>query len=97
MLVKNEFFHRDVTLFRGGYANNKTNLTGFCDEGYTGNACATCETGWGKFGSNFLTFWEKLTLQGSEECLNCSSNSSYYIKLFFLLALQLTLIILNIL
>lgn len=30
---------------------NETDLTGHCNEGYTGNVCGVCEPGWGKFGN----------------------------------------------
>jgi len=49
-------FHKQILnhYYRGGQVGNLTNLTGFCDTGYTGNACATCEDGWGKFGSKIF-------------------------------------------
>ena len=48
--------------------NTNLSLTGTCANGYKNNLCDTCEFGGAKFG-------------GESDCIDCSINATYYLKL----------------
>lgn len=60
-----------------------TNPLGVCADTYTGNACSNCQEGYAKSGATNV-------------CVNCRTNTMYYVKLGGLFILQVISVILNV-
>jgi len=58
----------------GGLVEEKYNGNGACKSPHMGNVCDTCEAKHAKFGS-------------SAECLNCETNTFYYVRFALLFVL----------